>query len=52
MNCHQKLKNKSYKILQGCNNTVCKNAMVFIWSHDLAVVRICEENKSQCPETM
>lgn len=29
-----------------------KNAMVFIWSHDLAVIRIHEENKSQCPETV
>lgn len=49
MEHHQKLK---INLTKYCKNTGCKNAVVFIWSHDLAVVRIHEENKSQCPETI
>lgn len=40
------IKNKYYKILQECNNTGEENSVMFIWPHDLAVVRIDKENKS------
>lgn len=52
MKCHQKLKINSTKYCKDVITLGEKTAMVFISSHDLAVVRIHEENKSQCPETI
>jgi len=46
------IKNQCYKILEGCNNTGGKNPVMFIWSYNLAVIRIREENKVQRPETI
>lgn len=51
MKHHQKLKINLSKYCKDVITLGEENAMVFIWSNDLAVVRI-HENKSQCPETI